>query len=307
MCVQRPNGIRFIRLHIPWPILSREAELQKIKVAVKKVSRFILGGAFRTLDRDISILLWRYFSKSENLDCDYMTRTCGSPQNKSAFPWRRTASCGSGQASLACGIPSWPKSTRRSSQISPTLTPTKTLRPASISKPSNTLLSEISSICECLLSLFFAHTRTRTHTSNLLGKKTRGQDFMYYLNLVYISHLLLFPFWKQKKNNCSFGQVWHQIYRNLIWQCDTQQNSKSRVQYIQICAFGSALHVYLPAGEFTCLCTFRWPRLFHALRADNLTRQQVCFNSICEFWGFLWDLLTYTLWKWPLQPESYLF
>lgn len=39
MCVyvQRANGIGFIRLHIPWPILSREAELQKIKVAVKKV------------------------------------------------------------------------------------------------------------------------------------------------------------------------------------------------------------------------------------------------------------------------------
>ncbi|XP_042352296.1 LOW QUALITY PROTEIN: anoctamin-2 [Plectropomus leopardus] len=33
---ERGNGIRFIRLHIPWPILSREAELQKIKVAVKK-------------------------------------------------------------------------------------------------------------------------------------------------------------------------------------------------------------------------------------------------------------------------------
>ncbi|KAG7216080.1 hypothetical protein INR49_007832 [Caranx melampygus] len=32
----RSNGIGFIRLHIPWPILSREAELQKIKVAVKK-------------------------------------------------------------------------------------------------------------------------------------------------------------------------------------------------------------------------------------------------------------------------------
>uniref|UniRef100_A0A3Q4I289 Anoctamin n=1 Tax=Neolamprologus brichardi TaxID=32507 RepID=A0A3Q4I289_NEOBR len=32
------NGIGFIRLHIPWSILSREAELQKIKVAVKKVS-----------------------------------------------------------------------------------------------------------------------------------------------------------------------------------------------------------------------------------------------------------------------------
>uniref|UniRef100_A0A665VU79 Anoctamin n=1 Tax=Echeneis naucrates TaxID=173247 RepID=A0A665VU79_ECHNA len=33
---ERSNGIGFIRLHIPWPILSREAELQKIKVAVKK-------------------------------------------------------------------------------------------------------------------------------------------------------------------------------------------------------------------------------------------------------------------------------
>lgn len=34
---QRSQGVGFIRLHIPWPILSREAELQKIKVAVKKV------------------------------------------------------------------------------------------------------------------------------------------------------------------------------------------------------------------------------------------------------------------------------
>ncbi|XP_040895171.1 anoctamin-1 [Toxotes jaculatrix] len=33
---ERSHGIGFIRLHIPWPILSREAELQKIKVAVKK-------------------------------------------------------------------------------------------------------------------------------------------------------------------------------------------------------------------------------------------------------------------------------
>ncbi|XP_035011707.2 anoctamin-1 [Hippoglossus stenolepis] len=34
---ERSNGcISFSRLHIPWPILSREAELQKIKVAVKK-------------------------------------------------------------------------------------------------------------------------------------------------------------------------------------------------------------------------------------------------------------------------------
>uniref|UniRef100_A0A8C4DK01 Anoctamin n=1 Tax=Dicentrarchus labrax TaxID=13489 RepID=A0A8C4DK01_DICLA len=35
---ERANGLGFIRLHIPWSILSREAELQKIKVAVKKVS-----------------------------------------------------------------------------------------------------------------------------------------------------------------------------------------------------------------------------------------------------------------------------
>uniref|UniRef100_A0A672ILW6 Anoctamin n=1 Tax=Salarias fasciatus TaxID=181472 RepID=A0A672ILW6_SALFA len=33
---EKANGISFIRLHIPWSILSREAELQKIKVAVKK-------------------------------------------------------------------------------------------------------------------------------------------------------------------------------------------------------------------------------------------------------------------------------
>uniref|UniRef100_A0AAX7VNL2 Anoctamin n=1 Tax=Astatotilapia calliptera TaxID=8154 RepID=A0AAX7VNL2_ASTCA len=37
---ERSNGMGFIRLHIPWSILSREAELQKIKVAVKKVSSF---------------------------------------------------------------------------------------------------------------------------------------------------------------------------------------------------------------------------------------------------------------------------
>uniref|UniRef100_A0A674PC29 Anoctamin n=1 Tax=Takifugu rubripes TaxID=31033 RepID=A0A674PC29_TAKRU len=49
---ERPNGIRFIRLHIPWPILSREAELQKIKVAVKKVSGFTLWhiSKFKTHD-----------------------------------------------------------------------------------------------------------------------------------------------------------------------------------------------------------------------------------------------------------------
>ncbi|KAM8861776.1 anoctamin-1 isoform 1-T1 [Synchiropus picturatus] len=33
---EKSSGIFFIRLHVPWPILSREAELQKIKVPVKK-------------------------------------------------------------------------------------------------------------------------------------------------------------------------------------------------------------------------------------------------------------------------------
>ncbi|CAJ1056811.1 anoctamin-1 [Xyrichtys novacula] len=33
---EKSNCLRFLRLHIPWTILSREAELQKIKVAVKK-------------------------------------------------------------------------------------------------------------------------------------------------------------------------------------------------------------------------------------------------------------------------------
>uniref|UniRef100_A0A3Q2E1R5 Anoctamin n=1 Tax=Cyprinodon variegatus TaxID=28743 RepID=A0A3Q2E1R5_CYPVA len=37
---EKSNGISFIRLHIPWSILSREAELQKIKVAVKKWSHY---------------------------------------------------------------------------------------------------------------------------------------------------------------------------------------------------------------------------------------------------------------------------
>ncbi|XP_046890633.1 anoctamin-2 [Hypomesus transpacificus] len=32
----KSQGIGFIRLHVPWPTLSREAELQKIKVSVKK-------------------------------------------------------------------------------------------------------------------------------------------------------------------------------------------------------------------------------------------------------------------------------
>ncbi|KAK7891486.1 hypothetical protein WMY93_023449 [Mugilogobius chulae] len=33
---ERAHGMMFLRIHIPWTILSREAELQKIKVAVKK-------------------------------------------------------------------------------------------------------------------------------------------------------------------------------------------------------------------------------------------------------------------------------
>uniref|UniRef100_A0A8D3CP70 Anoctamin n=1 Tax=Scophthalmus maximus TaxID=52904 RepID=A0A8D3CP70_SCOMX len=53
------NGIGFIRLHIPWPILSREAELQKIKVAVKKVRRLIVICASSSLILCINSLLAR--------------------------------------------------------------------------------------------------------------------------------------------------------------------------------------------------------------------------------------------------------
>uniref|UniRef100_A0A8D2ZK95 Anoctamin n=1 Tax=Scophthalmus maximus TaxID=52904 RepID=A0A8D2ZK95_SCOMX len=56
---ERSNGIGFIRLHIPWPILSREAELQKIKVAVKKVRRLIVICASSSLILCINSLLAR--------------------------------------------------------------------------------------------------------------------------------------------------------------------------------------------------------------------------------------------------------
>lgn len=66
MCVQRPNGIRFIRLHVPWPILSREAELQKIKVAVKKVSGFPLAKWwFRSTRLTCLFYFWWHIPKAE--------------------------------------------------------------------------------------------------------------------------------------------------------------------------------------------------------------------------------------------------
>lgn len=71
----------------------------------------------------------------------------------------RSVSCGNGWASLGCGIPLRPKSTARFTQTSLTLTPTKTQRPASVLKLSNTHLSETSSICEYL------HCHTQTHTT----------------------------------------------------------------------------------------------------------------------------------------------
>lgn len=168
VCVQRPSGIRFIRLHIPWPILSREAELQKIKVAVKKVRGFILGKwQFHSM-----CVTFLFYSGGKKLDSESMTHTRKSQWDKTLFPRCRTVSCGSGRASLGYGIPSSPKSTPRFSQTSLTLTPTKIQRPAFISKPSNTHLLEISCICECPLSLSLAHTQGVTPV--ICWKKLEG-------------------------------------------------------------------------------------------------------------------------------------
>uniref|UniRef100_A0A8C7YZ35 Anoctamin n=1 Tax=Oryzias sinensis TaxID=183150 RepID=A0A8C7YZ35_9TELE len=49
---ERSKGIGFIRLHIPWPILSREAELQKIKVAVKKPFKKCFGSVSQILHEE---------------------------------------------------------------------------------------------------------------------------------------------------------------------------------------------------------------------------------------------------------------
>ncbi|XP_037621945.1 anoctamin-2 [Sebastes umbrosus] len=55
---ERANGQGFIRLHIPWPILSREAELQKIKVAVRKKcelrKRMGIAGTWDSFMRKVS-------------------------------------------------------------------------------------------------------------------------------------------------------------------------------------------------------------------------------------------------------------
>nr|XP_040024885.1 anoctamin-1-like isoform X1 [Gasterosteus aculeatus aculeatus]XP_040024886.1 anoctamin-1-like isoform X1 [Gasterosteus aculeatus aculeatus]XP_040024887.1 anoctamin-1-like isoform X1 [Gasterosteus aculeatus aculeatus] len=57
---ERANGLGFIRLHIPWPILSREAELQKIKVPVKKKcelrKRMGVAGLWDSIMRKVNIL-----------------------------------------------------------------------------------------------------------------------------------------------------------------------------------------------------------------------------------------------------------
>uniref|UniRef100_A0A671VTR5 Anoctamin n=1 Tax=Sparus aurata TaxID=8175 RepID=A0A671VTR5_SPAAU len=64
---ERATGLGFIRLHIPWPILSREAELQKIKVAVKKVSRL------HTVVSDVIVLCMSAPLKGDLLCLDFLS------------------------------------------------------------------------------------------------------------------------------------------------------------------------------------------------------------------------------------------
>lgn len=78
-----------------------------------------------------------------------MSESCRWPNClQCVFSLSRSANCGNGRALLGYGIALWPKSTHRFNQTSRTLTSTKTHRLTSISKHSNTLLSETSSTCE---------------------------------------------------------------------------------------------------------------------------------------------------------------
>lgn len=71
-------------------------------------------------------------------------------REQSVLPPCRSVNCGSGWVLPGCGTQSWQRLTRRFNPTSPTLTSVKTRRPAPISRPSNTRLSETNSTCEYL-------------------------------------------------------------------------------------------------------------------------------------------------------------
>ena len=147
--VQRANGQGFIRVHIPWPILSREAELQKIKVPVKKVSS---STPSFTPWSFICLFQFAYFWLVTESWC--MNWSAQIIFLVSMFSLSRSVNCGNGWALLEYGIPLPAKSARRFNQTSLSLTSKVTHRHKSTSKPSNTLLSETSSTCEYL----YCHT-----------------------------------------------------------------------------------------------------------------------------------------------------
>lgn len=169
--MQRSNGIGFIRLHIPWPILSREAELQKIKVPVKKVSSstpsfntlvihiLVSVCIFLIICRRLIIWMLGYYSawwEAVVAESWYMNGSAQVIIRVSMFSLSRSVNCGNGWALLEYGIPLPLKSTHRFNQTSLILTSTETHRQKSTSKPSNTLLSETSSTCKYL----YCHTHT---------------------------------------------------------------------------------------------------------------------------------------------------
>lgn len=73
--------------------------------------------------------------------------------------------------------------------------------------------------------------------------------------------------------SCLFLQVWHQVNRNRIWQCNTQQNSESRNKYLLILRgiFVCILQMYLSSHTiWTMLCLHLggWDYFTHYLQTN---------------------------------------